>query len=124
METISPIGIIGGPTRRVLIWDGEVTEANTTRATTGIGETTVTTITATTITSKAIMTTTGTATAITVTEETIRGINGAATRNAIGADEMSVRPGDGHHGITVEIPTGRMKKNQGLRSSPQALLAF
>ena len=91
LETISPIRItIRDPTRRVLIWDGEVTAANTTRAITGIGETTATTITA-----KAIMTTTGGVTAMTVTEKTIRGISGAASRNAMGADEMNISPRDG-----------------------------
>ncbi len=75
LETMSPIRIIiPGPTRLVLIWDGEVTGDITTHATTGIGDTMASIITA-----KAI----------------ISGTSGAAIRDVIGADEVNVSPEDG-----------------------------
>ena len=121
LETLSPIRIIiRDPTRRVLIWDGEVTADITTRANTGIGDTAATTIQA-----KAIISATSGVIAMAVTGKNIRGISGAASRNTMGTDEMNISPGDGsswHNGWKPK--TGLMEKNKGLRLSPQALLTF
>jgi len=90
LETMTPIRIIlRGPTRLVLIWDGEVTAGITTRATTGIGDTTVTTIPA-----KAIISATSGVTIIPA-KAIISGTSGAAIRDVIGADEVNVSPEDG-----------------------------
>ncbi len=102
---MSPIRIIiRGPTRHVLIWDGEVTGDITTRSTTGFGDTTATTIPVTAIISatsgatiipaKAIISGTSGATNFTA-KAIILGTSGAAIRDVIGADEVNVSPEDG-----------------------------
>jgi len=121
LGTMSPIRIIiRGPTRLVLIWDGEVTADLTTRATTGIGDTTATTIPAkaiisasgvTIIPAKAIISGTSGATNFTA-KAIILGTSGAAIRDVIGADEMNVRPGDGpswHNGSKLNRPDGKIR---------------
>ncbi len=104
LETMSPIRIIiPGPTRLVLIWDGEVIGDITTRSTTGIGDTATTipvkaiisaTSGATIIPAKAIISATNGATIIPA-KAIISGTSGAASRDIIGADEVNVCPGNG-----------------------------
>ncbi len=95
LETMSPIRIIiRGPTRLVLIWDGEVTADITTHAITIPAKAIISASGATIIPAKAIISGTSGATNFTA-KAIILGTSGAASRDVIGADEVNVSPGDG-----------------------------
>ncbi len=93
LGTISPIRIIiRDPTRRVLIWDGEVTADITTHATTIPAKAIISASGATIIPAKAIISGTSGATNFTA-KAIILGTSGAASRDVIGADKMMGQSG-------------------------------